>query len=87
VSDLWWAEHRGLDIHHGPPRLLPWASHFTTIASFFEWDVKPTDSLYQSVMPGQTKDPTQGVNVQPAVDSPSSKYYMGLNGSKSKQPQ
>jgi hypothetical protein len=34
---------------HGPPRLWPQASHFTSIASSIEWDVKPKVFIYPSV--------------------------------------
>jgi hypothetical protein len=71
VSDSW-SDHCGFDTHHRSPRLWPWESHFTSIASSFEWDVN-WNSLYRSVyIPGQAKDFTEGVNVLHAVDSPSS---------------
>jgi hypothetical protein len=33
--------YRGFANHHWPPHLWPWASHFTSIASSFEWKIKP----------------------------------------------
>jgi hypothetical protein len=35
-----WSKHCGFNTCDGLPHLWPWASHFTSIASSFEWDIK-----------------------------------------------
>jgi hypothetical protein len=51
------SEHREFDSHHGPPRLWPWASHFTLIASSFEWDIKPRFLVPECLCQGKQKLP------------------------------
>jgi hypothetical protein len=40
---------------HRPPRLWPWASHFTSIASSFEWDVNPRFLVPECLCQGKQK--------------------------------
>jgi hypothetical protein len=74
-----WSNHQVCDIFDGWPHLWPWASHFTSIFSSFELDVKLR--FLVPVFRCQGKHPTWGKCV--AVDSPSPKTAEdGITGPK-----